>query len=121
MHARAQAVWLIGGEQSDADELVARVPAAAGAHPVLIPQEPFAAAYSAEMNVSDGSPSTGFAGARLFRLLPPEDIDVLCRRSVVSLMMRPTSRASHKSIQRCSRSSEPLCSSIIDYCWLREI
>ena len=59
----AQAVWLVGGERADAEELVAQVPAALGAHPVLIPQEPFAAAYSALMNVSDGSPSTGFAGA----------------------------------------------------------
>ena len=54
----------MGGERADAEELVAQVPAALGAHPVLIPQEPFAAAYSALMNVSDGSPSTGFAGAR---------------------------------------------------------
>ena len=58
-----QGVWLVGGEQADADELVGQVPAAAAARPILIPQEPFARAYSAEMNVTDGSPSTGFAGA----------------------------------------------------------
>lgn len=65
---RAQAVWLVGGEPEDAEELVAQVPAALGAHPVLIPQEPFAAAYSAAMNVSDGSPSTGFAGVCFLEL-----------------------------------------------------
>ena len=54
----------MGGEAADAESLVSQVPAALGAHPVLIPQEPFAAAYSAAMNVSSGSPSTGFAGAQ---------------------------------------------------------
>lgn len=29
---------------------------------VLIPQEPFAAAYSQEMGLKDGAPSTGFVG-----------------------------------------------------------
>lgn len=40
---------------------------------VLIPQEPFAAAYSQEMGIKDGAPSTGFVGEptrTLLRVLP---------------------------------------------------
>ena len=60
-----QAVWLVGGRQKDADTLVKKVPALAKSHPVLIPQEPLAVAYSRQMNVTDGYPSTGFVGALL--------------------------------------------------------
>ncbi|CAL8471675.1 g11217 [Coccomyxa elongata] len=57
-----KAVWLVGGRQKDADGLVKKVPAIAQAHPVLIPQEPLAVAYSRQMNVTNGYPSTGFVG-----------------------------------------------------------
>lgn len=53
----------MGGKQKDADGLLKKVPAVAQAHPVLLPQEPLSLAYSRQMNVSDGTPSTGFAGA----------------------------------------------------------
>lgn len=55
----------MGGRQKDADGLVKKVPAIAEAHPVLIPQEPLAVAYSRQMNVSNSYPSTGFVGALL--------------------------------------------------------
>ncbi len=40
---------------------------------VLIPQEPFAAAYSQEMGIKDGAPSTGFVG--------DPDASFLCHRT----------------------------------------
>ena len=52
----------MGGRQKDADELLWKVPGVAAAGAVLIPQEPFAAAYSHEMGIKDGAPSTGFVG-----------------------------------------------------------
>jgi len=57
-----QGLWLVGGEQKDANALLEKAPAVRAAHPVLIPQDPFATAYSREMNVSEGAPSTGFVG-----------------------------------------------------------
>ena len=60
----AQALWLVGGRQKDADELLWKVPGLAEAGTVLIPQEPFAMAYSQEMGMQDGAPSTGFVGER---------------------------------------------------------
>lgn len=57
-----QGVWLVGGTQKDAESLAKRLPELRAAHPVLIPQEPLMAEYNLEMNISDGSPSTGFAG-----------------------------------------------------------
>ncbi|BDA47061.1 hypothetical protein COCOBI_09-5160 [Coccomyxa sp. Obi] len=57
-----KAVWLVGGRQKDADGLAKKVPAIAEAHPVLIPQEPLAVAYSRQMNATDSYPSTGFVG-----------------------------------------------------------
>lgn len=59
----------MGGRQKDADELLWKVPGVAKAGAVLIPQEPFAAAYSQEMGMKDGAPSTGFVG---------EDIALFC-------------------------------------------
>ncbi|KAK9918770.1 hypothetical protein WJX75_006764 [Coccomyxa subellipsoidea] len=55
-------MWLVGGRQKDADGLLKKIPAVAEGHPVLIPQEALAAAYSRQMNVSGGYPSTGFVG-----------------------------------------------------------
>ena len=55
----------MGGRQKDADELLWKVLGVQRAGPVLIPQEPFAAAYSQEMGIKDGAPSTGFVGAAL--------------------------------------------------------
>ena len=66
----SQALWLVGGKQQDADELLWKVPGAQKAGPVLIPQEPFAAAYSREMGVKDGAPSTGFVGAQTCKTPP---------------------------------------------------
>ena len=52
----------MGGRQKDADELLWKVPGVEKAGAVLVPQEPFAAAYSQEMGIKDGAPSTGFVG-----------------------------------------------------------
>ena len=57
-----QALWLVGGRQHDADELFWKVLGLQRAGPVLIPQETLAAAYSREMGIRDGAPSTGFVG-----------------------------------------------------------
>ena len=57
-----QALWLVGGRQHDADELFWKVLGLQRAGPVLIPQETLAAAYSQEMGIRDGAPSTGFVG-----------------------------------------------------------
>lgn len=57
-----QGMWLVGGRQKDADGLLKKIPAVAKRHPVLVPQEALAAAYSRQMNVSGGYPSTGFVG-----------------------------------------------------------
>lgn len=61
-----QALWLVGGRQKDADELLWRVPGVQNAGAVLVPQEPFAASYSQEMGIKDGAPSTGFVGEQTF-------------------------------------------------------
>ena len=52
----------MGGRQHDADELFWKVLGLQRAGPVLIPQETLAAAYSQEMGIRDGAPSTGFVG-----------------------------------------------------------
>ncbi|KAK9843669.1 hypothetical protein WJX81_001900 [Elliptochloris bilobata] len=70
----AQAVWLLGGEQEDADTLVQRVPSLQGPprKAVRIPLGPLAAAYAAWLRIRDGSPSTGFVGiAAVLHCAPP--------------------------------------------------
>jgi hypothetical protein len=68
-----QGMWLVGGRQKDADGLLKKIPAVAEGHPVLVPQEALAAAYSRQMNVSGGYPSTGFVGV-LCTLTKPDEL-----------------------------------------------
>ena len=62
--AGAQAVWLLGGAQEDADALVQRVPALQGPprKALRLPLPPLAAAYTDWLRLPSGSPSTGFVG-----------------------------------------------------------
>lgn len=62
--AGAQAVWLLGGAQEDADALVQRVPALQGPprKALRLPLAPLAAAYVDWLRLPSGSPSTGFVG-----------------------------------------------------------
>ncbi|CAL5224360.1 g7034 [Coccomyxa viridis] len=71
-----KALWLVGGRQKDADELLWKVPGVVNAGAVLVPQEPFAAAYSQEMGIKDGAPSTGFVGIRGVLHCTPEDTPI---------------------------------------------
>ncbi|CAK0785519.1 hypothetical protein CVIRNUC_008729 [Coccomyxa viridis] len=71
-----QALWLVGGRQHDADELFWKVLGLQRAGPVLIPQETLAAAYSQEMGIRDGAPSTGFVGIRGVLHCTPDDMPI---------------------------------------------
>ena len=85
----------MGGRQKDADELLWKVPGVVNAGAVLVPQEPFAAAYSQEMGIKDGAPSTGFVGE--FITLSLAEAQSKFRLQVKQALVRSAMKVSRRS------------------------
>ncbi len=93
----------MGGRQADADELLWKVPGVENAGAVLIPQEPFAAAYSQEMGIKDGAPSTGFVGEHTRALLRHPYMKHTIRKVQVEMQRPTTSMVSYLLCQNYAR------------------
>ena len=70
------------------------MPGVEDAGAVLIPQEPFAAAYSQEMGIKDGAPSTGFVGEHTRALLRALIMKHTLRKVQVEMQMPTVSLVS---------------------------
>lgn len=74
-HASAlQAVWLVGGEQADADLIADRLPELLEHNVTLLPMPPWVLTYATSLGEQGGWPSTGFIAIAGLRYCLPDTI-----------------------------------------------